>query len=174
MPTAPCFLIKVFLINFRFVLVNTQRMQYCTMRCHCPTIQLCHDTIMQLCLLCILPCNPSASWKITIGGCIYIKVWQQRRLSQIILEVVRLDLALKECAWKMFGGCYDCTGKLPTNSKNLANCCFPRGLLAFLLPKEQMQPFWGELSKIRACREKVAKCWGLSAKYWTCRRLLNC
>ena len=47
-----CFLIKVFLINFKFVLVNTQRMQYCTMRCHCPTIQLCHDTIMQLCLLC--------------------------------------------------------------------------------------------------------------------------
>ena len=99
-----CFLIQVFLINFKFVLVNTQRMQYCTMRCHCPTIQLCHNTIMQLCLLCIQPCNPSASWKITIGGCIYVKVWQQRRLSQIILKVVRLDLALKQYAWKNVGG----------------------------------------------------------------------
>ena len=48
MPTAPCFLIKVFLINFRFVLANTQRMQYCTMRCNYATIQQYNYATMPL------------------------------------------------------------------------------------------------------------------------------
>ena len=48
MPTATCFLIKVFLINFRFVLANTQRMQYCTMRCNYATIQLYNYATMPL------------------------------------------------------------------------------------------------------------------------------
>ena len=46
--TATCFLIKVFLINFKFVLVNIQRMQYCTMRCHYATLQLYNYATMPL------------------------------------------------------------------------------------------------------------------------------
>ena len=94
MPTATCFL-----INFRFVLANTQRMQYCTMRCNYATTQLYNYATMPL-------LHPALQSKCKLKD---HNRWLHlhsaiRRLSQINLKVVRLDLALKEYSWKNVGG----------------------------------------------------------------------